>query len=119
VAADQIEPDGDAAWPFILIASPRATPLRAACVAGAAASFDLHAFAGPRIVTGVTVETGYDHVSRIGAQLETTFANAVITLEDGSKARISLSDMNLLPDGEPDSWHWFSQLNVRVLALAA
>lgn len=116
VPAASIDPDGEPAWPIVLIESPRATPLRGACLAGAQASFDLHAFAGPREDAGAVVETGYDHVSSIGAQLETTFADAVIDLEDGSRAHISLSDMNLLKDERPDHWHWFAQLNARVLA---
>lgn len=116
VPAASIDPDGEVAWPFMLIENPRTLRLRAACVRGARASFDVHAFAGPRYTAGAMVETGYDHASRIGAQIETTFADNVLTLEGGATCRIEFSDVQMLKDDEPDAWHWFGQLNCRVLS---
>jgi hypothetical protein len=118
VPAPSIAPDAEVPWPKISIEAPRALPLRSACVRGASVAFDVHAFAGPREVAQQVVETGYDHASRIGAAIETAFADNRITLEDGAVCKIEFSDANLLRDGEPDAWHWFGQLNCRVLAEA-
>jgi hypothetical protein len=79
-------------------------------------SFDVHAFAGPRKSGGTIVEEGEDHVARIGSAIETVFADNRLTLESGAVCKIEFSDMQLLPDDEPDAWHWISQLNCRVLA---
>ena len=116
VPASHIAPDGEASWPFMLIESPRTLRLRASCVRGAQVSFDVHAFARPREVNGAVVETGYDHVSRIAEAIETAFADNHLTLEGGADCRITFSDTQYLKDGEPDAWHWFAQLNCRVLA---
>ena len=121
VPAASISPDGTAEWPFMLVASPRTLRLRASCVRGASVSFDVHAFAGPRYdtpdsETQQVVEIGYDHISRIGSAIETVFADNNLTLESGANCRIRFSDMQLLPDEKPDHWHWFSQLNCRVLS---
>jgi hypothetical protein len=86
VPTGSIDPDGETAWPIVLIEAPVMRGLRAACVKGASVSFDVHAFAKPREDAGSVVETGYDHASRIGAAVD---------------------------------WHWFGQLNCRVLAAPA
>lgn len=117
VPAASIDPDGEPTWPFMLIEAPRTLRLRAACVRGARVSFDVHAFAGPRLSGGATVETGFDFISRIGAAIETAFADNVLTLEGGATCHIGFSDAQMLRDGEPDAWHWFSQINCRVLAV--
>ena len=111
-----VDPDGEPQWPFILVASPRTSRLRLSCVLGATVRFDVHAFAGPRMVAGAEVETGEDHVARIGAAIEALFAENNLTLPDGATCRTTFSDAQTLPDGEPDHWHWFAQLNCRVLA---
>lgn len=116
VPASSIAPDGTPSWPFILIESPRTLRLRASCVRGAQVSFDVHAFAGPRESGGAVIETGYDHASSIGSQIETVFADNRVTLENGAVCKIELSDTQLLKDDEPDHWHWVAQLNCRVLA---
>lgn len=118
VPAASIDPDGEPTWPFMLIETPRTQRLRMACVRGARVFFDAHAFAGPRVVAGVTVETGRDHIARIASAIETAFADNRITLESGAVAKIELSDAQLLKDGEPDHFHWFAQVNCRVLAEA-
>ena len=117
--AASIDPDGETAWPIMLIESPRTLRLRQSCVRGALASFDIHAFAGPRESGGAVVETGYDHASAIGSAIETVFADNRITLEGGAVCKIEFSDMQLLKDESPDHFHWFGQLNCRVLAEAA
>lgn len=116
VPASHIAPDGTPGWPIVLIESPRTLRLRASCVRGARVSFDIHAFAGPRVVSGATVETGYDHVSRIAEAIETVFADNHLTLENGADCKIEFSDTQFLKDGEPDAWHWIGQLNCRVLS---
>jgi len=116
IPAASIDPDGEPSWPIMLIETPTTRRLNAACVRGAEVSFDVHAFARARKVGEQVVETGRDHVSRIGGTIERTFADNVIDLENGAKCRIRFSDMQMLRDGTPDDWHWFAQLNCRVLA---
>jgi hypothetical protein len=90
--------------------------LRAACVNGGLVSVDVHAFARARVSGGQVVETAEDHASRIGAAIEAALADNRITLEGGPTANIELGDIRLLQDQEPDAFHWFAQLNARVLA---
>lgn len=111
-----VDPEGAPVWPFIQIDDPVMLPRHMSCARGADVSFDVHAFAGPKKVDGVTVQTGYDHACAIGAAIEESLAPNNIVLEDGSSCRLSLSDRRMLKDGDPDHWHWFAQLNCRVLA---
>lgn len=114
VPKDNIDPDGRPEWPIVLIEAPRALPRRMSCAKGADVSFDVHAFA--RLTDAMS---GYDHISAIGEQVETAFAPNVLTLEDGSQCRLSFSDVRILKDQDPDDWHWFGQLNCRVLKAVA
>lgn len=116
VPAASINPIGTPTWPFIILRSPTTQPLRAACVRGGQVSWDIHAFAGPREVAGAMVETAEDHAGSIGAAIETALADNWLALPDGAKAHISLSDIRLLEDGDTDGYHWFAQINARVLA---
>lgn len=116
VPTTSIAPEATPTWPHIQIEAPRTQRIRAACVRGATCSFDLHAFAGPREAGGQVVETGYDHASRIAAAIEDLFCEGRIELETGLIARVTLSDAQMLRDEEPDAWHWFAQINCRVLA---
>jgi len=116
VPASSIDPEGEPVWPFIMVESPRTLRLRMSCVRGARVSFDVHAFAGPLTDSGAIVETGYDHVSRIADRIERLFSESTIILEEGAKCRALFSDAQMFKDGEPDRWHWFSQLNCRVLS---
>jgi hypothetical protein len=117
VPATSVDPDGEPVWPFIKIEAPVMRGLVAACVRGAEVSFDVHAFAGPLKDGEQVVETGRDHASRIGAAIEGAYADNRITLENGATCRISFSDRQMLRDGVPDDWHWFGQINCRVLAV--
>ncbi|UAB76960.1 DUF3168 domain-containing protein [Erythrobacter sp. SCSIO 43205] len=103
-------------WPFIKLGPTGTLRLRAAKVNGGTVSLDVHAFARDRQVDGQTVETAEDHASRIGAAIETALADNHLTLDGGEDARIELSDIRLMQDQEPDAFHWFAQLNARVLA---
>lgn len=114
IPAASIAPDGEPAWPFMLIEAPTTLRLRAACVRGARVSFDVHAFA-----RGDETQTGYDAASAAGSQIETTFADNRLTLENGAVCHIEFSDIRLLRDEAPNDWHWFGQLNCRVLAAPA
>lgn len=118
VAASAINPDGEAPWPFIVLRSPRTLRLRVPkTVNGGTVSWDVHAFARARVDEDDTVlETAEDHAGRIGGAIEMVFADQRATLEDGSPAHISLSDMLLMVDGDKDAYHYFAQVNVRVLA---
>ncbi|MXP42986.1 DUF3168 domain-containing protein [Allopontixanthobacter sediminis] len=107
---------GEKAWPFIKLGPPVTIPFRASCVRGSQISVDVHAFARARIVSGQEVETAEDHASRIGAAIEAAIDCSRLTLADGALARIKLTDIRLLQDEEPDAFHYFAQVNARVLA---
>lgn len=98
-------------WPFVIIRSPRTLRLRQSCVRGARVSFDVHVFA--RAITG---KTGYDHATDIADAVEGAFADNRLVLENGAVCKISFSDTQLLEDESPNDWHWFGQLNAKVLA---
>lgn len=110
-----IDPVGVKPWPIIMVEAPTMIPTRMACAKGADVSFDVHAFAGPIPST----MTGYDHICAIGEQIDTVLAPNNITLEDGSHCKLSFSDVRILKDVDPDHWHWFGQLNCRVLKAVA
>ena len=110
-----IDPTGAPTWPIIMIEAPTMIPRRMSCAKGVDVSFDVHAFAGPK----PSVMTGYDHICAIGEQIDTAFAPNNLTLEDGSRCRLSFSDVRILKDTDPDHWHWFGQLNCKVLKAVA
>lgn len=111
-----INPIGEPAWPFIILRSPRTTRLRATGVNAGIVAFDIHAFARPRFnVSGGVVERAEDHAGRIGGLIEMALADARFSFE-GVALRVALSDMRLIEDAEPNAWHYFAQVNVRVLA---
>lgn len=106
-------------WPFVKLGPTGTLRLRASCVNGGLVTVDVHAFARARVSGGAVAETAEDHASRIGAAIEAALADNRITLEGDAPApiaRIELSDIRLLQDQEPDAFHWFAQLNARVLA---
>lgn len=103
-------------WPFIKLGRIGTLRLRASCVNGGLVSCDVHAFARAREASGRVVETAEDHASSIGAAIEGALADNRMTLDTGEILQIELSDLNLMPDAEPDAFHWFAQLNARVLA---
>lgn len=102
-----VEPE----WPFIKTGPSLSLPYRASCVRGDTITMDLHAFA-----RGSASETAEDHAGRIGGLIEEALDDRTLTLETGATARIRLSDKRLMQDGEPDAFHWFAQINARVLA---
>lgn len=116
VPAASINPAGVPAWPFIVLRAPVTQRLRAAGVNGGLVTWDVHAFAGPRESGGAVVETGEDHAGRIGAAVETALADNRVALGGGGVVKVALSDIRLLQDEDPDHWHWFAQINARVLA---
>ena len=111
-----INPPGTPTWPFIVLRAPVTQRLKAACVNGGQGSWDVHAFAGPRLSAGAVVETAEDHAGSIGAAIETALADNWLDLPDGAKVRIRLGDIRLLQDGDLDHYHWFAQVNWRVLS---
>lgn len=116
VPSGSINPPGTPTWPFIVLRAPVTQRLKAACVNGGQGSWDVHAFAGPRLSAGAVVETAEDHAGSIGAAIETALADNWLDLPGGAKVRIRLSDIRLLQDGDPDHYHWFAQVNWRVLS---
>lgn len=116
VPAPQINPPGAPVWPFVKLHSPVTQPRRSSCSRGGDVAWDIHAYAGPRKEAGKVVETAEDHAGTIGAAIETALVDTRIAIEGDGEARITLSDIRLLPDGDPDSYHWFAQINARVLA---
>lgn len=116
VPAASINPQGIPAWPWVLLDAPVTQRLRASGVNGGQGSFDVHAFARARLSSGAEVETAEDHAGRIGGAIEGALADARFTLETGAVCHIALSDIRLLRDEEPDAYHWFAQVNWRVLA---
>lgn len=103
-------------WPFVKLGALGTLRLRAACVNGGRVTVDVHAFARARESGGHIVETAEDHASRIGAAIEAALSDRHLTLEGGADAHVSLNDIRLLQDDEPDAFHWFAQLTARVLA---
>lgn len=116
VAAASINPAGQPTWPFIILRSPVTQRLRAACLNGGLVTWDIHAFARPRESGGQMVGTAEDHAGKIGAEIERVLADNRLTIEGGGTAKIEIGDIRLLPDAEPDAYHWFAQINARVLA---
>jgi hypothetical protein len=99
-----------------LLDAPVTRRLRGAELNGGEGSFDIHSFARDRLSGGAVVETGEDHAGRIGAAIETALADNRLALENGASMRIEVNDMRLLRDDDPGAWHWFAQVNYRVLA---
>lgn len=108
--------DGEPAWPFIKLGAPTTSRLRATGVNGGVVAGAVHAFARDREDAGAAVETAEDHASRIGTVIEAALADNRILLENNATAKIWLSDQQLLQDEEPGAFHWFAQVNARVLA---
>ena len=102
-------------WPHILLAAPVTRPFRASCTRGGTVALDIHAFARARKADDAVVETAEDHAGRIGGAIERILNWNRLTLDTGT-ASTSLSDIRLIPDAEPGAFHWFAQINARVLA---
>lgn len=116
VPAASIHPAGEPSWPFIRLDSPVTRRLKASGLNGGVGSFDVHAFARDRESAGAVVETGEDHAGRIGAAIEKALADNRLALEGGGVVKIEVNDMRLLTDDDPGAWHYFAQVNFRVLA---
>lgn len=114
-----IDPTGVKPWPIIMVEAPTMTERYMSCANGADVAFDVHAFAGPKMSGSSVVQTGYDHISAIGEQIDTVLARNNFVLEDGSHCKLSWSDRRILKDNDPDHWHWFGQLNCQVLKAVA
>lgn len=117
VTRDSIDPDPEVepVWPHVKTEAYTCQPFEAACVRGGRVTGDLHGFAGPRRESGQIVEDARYHAGRIGAALQKALHRTRLDLEGGGHARIRLSDIRLLSDG-PQAFHWFAQINARVLA---
>lgn len=106
----------DPVWPFMKCGPFTTQRLKAAEVNGGIVTFDLHAFARPRKDAGAVVETAEDYAGRIGGLIEAALADERMTLGTGEIIRVSLSDMQLMQDDDPDAFHYVAQVNCRVLA---
>lgn len=116
VSGTSINPVGTPEWPFIVLRAPVTRRLKASCLNGAEGSWDIHAFAGQRMYGNQVFDTAEDHASAIGGAIETCLADNWLDLEDYGRVRIRLGDIRLLQDGDPDHYHWFAQIDWRVLA---
>lgn len=119
VPAVRIFPQGaplEPTWPFVRLGGTITAPVKASGTAGGNVTIDIHAFARARESAGQVVETAEDHAGRIGAAIEAALADNRLALESSAVAHIALSDLNLFPDEEPESFHWFAQVNARVFA---
>lgn len=122
VPAESWYPQGapaDPAWPFGKLGPAMSRPFRASGTRAANVSFAVHAFARAREEAGQVVETAEDHAGRIGENVERVLSDNRFELVEGPTVKIWLSDMQLMPDGSPDAFHWFAQVNARVLAEVA
>jgi hypothetical protein len=118
VAASSIDPDPERepTWPFVTTENYRNQPFEQTCVRGGLVTGDLHGFAGPRKNGNQVVEYARDHAGRIGGALQRALHRNRLDIEGGGKARIRLSDIRLMADGSPQAFHWFAQINAKVLA---
>lgn len=117
VPSANINPLGEPAWPFVLLRAPVTRRLRAAGLNGGIVSFDVHAFARPRLDgSGAMIETAEDHAGRIGAAIEAALADNRLAGPTGEVIKVEMSDMRLLEDDTPQAYHYFAQVNCRVLA---
>lgn len=116
VPASSINPGGIPGFPFVTLSSPVTRRRRATGTNAGDVVWDIHAFAGPKLVDGAMTMTAEDHASAIGAAIETALADTHLALEGGGNARVRLGDIRLLPDESPDAFHWFAQVNSRVVA---
>ncbi len=109
---------GTASWPFVRLgAMAQPAKVRAACAMnGALVTFGVHAFAAPLVVGGVVTESAERHAARIGNAIENALAPARYALDADNVMSVSLSDVQLMPDEDVDRWHWFAQVNARMLS---
>lgn len=111
VPKSSINPVGEPVWPFIVLRAPVTQRLVAAGLKGGEGSWDIHAFAG-----AMASQTAEDHAGLIGAEIERSLSDNHLALEGGGDVRIKLGDIRLLPDGDEQRYHWFAQINWRVMA---
>lgn len=118
VQLPSIDPDpaAEPLWPFVTAEDFRCQPFDAACVRGGQVTGDLHAFAGPLKTGDQVTDDARNHAGRVGAALQRALHCTRLEIEGGGNARIRLSDIRLIRDGSPQAFHWFAQINARVLA---
>lgn len=118
VSASSIDPDPEhePTWPFVKVEAFRCQPFEATCVRGGLVTGDIHGFAGPKKSGDQITAFARDHAGQIGAALQRALHRTRLEIEGGGNARIRLSDIRLLDDGSPQAFHWFAQINARVLA---
>lgn len=103
-------------WPFIklgaaFVAERIRLPQQ---VQGAMVAFSVHAFARHRESGGQLAEFAEDHAGRIGAAIEAALADNNVAVTGGTM-HVELSDANLQQDEEPDAFHYFAQVNCRMM----
>lgn len=104
-------------WPFTKFGPPSTigrVRIPGCVTKGRLITFPFHAFARNRIVSGASVETAESHASRIGEAMEGSLDGKRWTLDDGQIIHTDISDMQLMPDGEPTAFHYFGQINVKL-----
>tara|TARA_Y100001951_G_scaffold100969_1_gene105154 strand:- start:1562 stop:1822 length:261 start_codon:yes stop_codon:yes gene_type:complete len=76
----------------------------------------VHAFAGPRKSGSTIIEYAEDHAGRIGAAIEAALDKQSIARTGGGRYHLLLSDFQLLQDGDPNAFHYFTTVNAKVMA---
>lgn len=103
------------AWPFIKTGAVQSLPIRGACMDGASVNISVHAFSKGRWAGSSLLETAEDHASRIGGAIEDCLDARGYDLPNGQRVRYRCTDMQLLVDGEPDAFHYFTNVSARVI----
>lgn len=107
------------AWPFIKTGAVQSLPIRGSCIDGAMVNISVHGFSKGRWSgqTGSSslLETAESHAGRIGEAIERCLDAKGFEMEGGRRVRYRCTDMQLLVDGEPDAFHYFANVQARVL----
>lgn len=105
-------------WPYISLGDGRvAERIRANGVSSAVITFPLHVFAQALHSGGGVSKTADHHASDIGEQVEALLDDKRYALADiTGTCRFTLSDTALMADKSPENFHWFTQVNARIIA---
>jgi len=104
-------------WPFSRMDSFQSTALDVSCGDGAIVTFQLHAFAKPKMQGAVVLDTAEDQASRMGTAFKIAIHNKRVPIDGGWSARLKVRSVRLLRDGDEESaYHAVLSVEARVLA---
>ena len=105
------------AWPFSRMDSFQSSALDVSCAAGATVTFQLHAFAKPKMQGQSVLDTAEDQVSRMATAFKIAVHNKRVAIDGGASARLKVRSVRLLRDGDEESaYHAILSVEARVLA---